>query len=152
MKVFKTIIFWFLIVISVIQFIPVDRENKPVKKSENFVDVLNSPPKVQLLLKNACYDCHSNETVYPYYAFIAPFSWSIKHHINEGREHLNFSEWTTFNADLKKNMLVNSIGEIQQKTMPMTAYIPYHPKANLTDAQRTVLINYFTEVIKSKKY
>lgn len=152
MKVFTTIVFWFLIVISVIQFIPVDRENKPVKKSENFVDVLRTPPKVQQLLKNACYDCHSNETVYPYYAFIAPFSWSVKHHVNEGREHLNFSEWATFNADLKKNMLVNSIDEIQQQAMPMTAYVPYHPKANLTNAQRTVLVNYFDSLIRSGNY
>ena len=152
MKAFKTIVFWFLIAISVIQFIPVDRDNLPVKKSENFVDVLHSPPKVQELLKNACYDCHSNETIYPKYAFVAPFSWSVKHHVNEGREHLNFSKWTTFNSDLKKDMLVNSITELQEKSMPMTAYIPYHPKANLTDAQRKILIDYFDGLIKSKQY
>lgn len=152
MKTFKTIVFWFLVGISVIQFIPVDQENKAVKKSENFVDVLNSPPKVQELLRNACYDCHSNETIYPKYAFVAPFSWSVKHHINEGREHLNFSEWTTFNSDLKKDMLVNSVKSIKERSMPMTAYVPYHPKANLTNAQREILINYFDELLKSKKY
>lgn len=152
MKTFGKIIFWFLIFISLIQFIPVDRENKPVKKSENFVDVFHTPPKVLQLLKNACYDCHSNETVYPYYAFIAPISWGIKHHINEGRERLNFSVWTTFNADLKKNMLVNSADVLQNKLMPMPGYIAYHPKANLTNAQRTVLINYFNKILESKKY
>ncbi|MGS0748399.1 heme-binding domain-containing protein [Halpernia sp. GG3] len=152
MQVFKTVIFWFVIAVSLIQFIPVDRENKPVKKSENFTAVFNATNQVKEILKNACYDCHSNETVYPYYAFIAPFSWSIKHHINEGREHLNFSEWTTFNSDLKKNMLENSVNELQDKSMPMAAYIPYHPKSNLTDAQRKVLINYFQDIIKSQKY
>ena len=152
MKIFKSIIFWFVIGLSLIQFIPIGRDNKPVKKSENFVDVFHTPQKVRELLKNACYDCHSNETIYPYYAFIAPFSWSVKHHINEGRKHLNFSEWTTFNLDLKKGMLVNSVNEIQQKSMPMTAYIPYHPKANLTDAQRQILITYLEEIIKAKQY
>ena len=152
MKIFTTILFWLVIAVSVIQFIPMDTTNKPVKKSENFVDVLNTPSEVQEILKNACYDCHSNETVYPYYAFIAPFSWSVKSHINEGREHLNFSEWTTFNKDLKQGMLANAIEEIQQKSMPMAAYVPYHPKANLTDAQRKILTDYFSEILKTSKF
>ncbi|WP_417428677.1 heme-binding domain-containing protein [Halpernia sp.] len=152
MKTFKTIVFWFLIGISLIQFIPIDRENKPVKKSENFVEVLNSPPKVQNLLKNACYDCHSNETKYPNYAFIAPLSWAVKNHVNDGREHLNFSEWATFNSDLKKNMLENSISDLEQYKMPMSAYIAYHPKANITKADRQILINYFEALLKSKEY
>lgn len=152
MKTFKTILYWFLVVIAAIQFIPIDRTNKPVKKSENFVDVVNAPPKIRTFLKNACYDCHSNETIYPDYAFIAPISWSIKHHINEGREHLNFSEWATFNSDLKESMLTNSIEELDGKSMPMTAYIPYHPKANLSNAQRKVLTSYFEKLLKSKKY
>lgn len=152
MKTFKTILYWFLIAIAVIQFIPIDRTNKPVKKSENFVDVVNTPPKIRELLRNACYDCHSNETVYPDYAFVAPISWSIKHHINDGREHLNFSEWATFNSDLKENMLANAMDAVEDKTMPMTAYIPYHPKANLNNAQRKVLMSYFEGVLKSKKY
>jgi hypothetical protein len=152
MKIFQKIVFWFVIGISLIQFVPIDRNNKPVKKSENFVNVFHTPQNVQEILKNACYDCHSNETVYPYYAFLAPFSWSVKHHINEGRKHLNFSEWATFNSDLRKDMLVHAVDEIQQKSMPMTAYIPYHPKANLTNVQREVLINYFELIIKSQKY
>jgi hypothetical protein len=73
----------------------------------NFVDARKSPEKIRTLLKNACYDCHSNETVYPKYAFIAPVSWSVKSHVNEGREHLNFSVWGTYNKDLKENMLLN---------------------------------------------
>lgn len=152
MTTFKRILFFLIIGISLIQFIPIDRDNKPVKKSENFVDVFQSPPKVRELLRNACYDCHSNETVYPYYAFIAPFSWSVKNHVNNGREYLNFSQWSTFNSDLKKGMLVNSVQELQEKSMPMPAYISYHPKANLTNTQRTLLINYFDSIIKSKKY
>lgn len=152
MKTFKQIVFWSLCVIALIQFIPVDHTNKPVKSSEDFVSVLKTPVKIQMLLKNACYDCHSNETVYPDYAFVAPISWSIKHHVNEAHERFNFSEWMTLNRELKQSMLENAVESIENMTMPMPAYVGYHPKAILTKAERQVLINYFQGVLDSKKY
>src|SRR5690606_38573538 len=100
MKIFKKISFWSLIAIAVIQFIPIDRVNKPVDAKVNFVNVFNTPPAVRKILIKACYDCHSNETVYPDYAYVAPVSWSIKNHISEGREHLNLSEWGNYNEYL----------------------------------------------------
>lgn len=152
MKTFKKIVLWSLVAFAMIQFIPTDKTNKPIDRSLNFIEVQKTPPKVVTLLKNACYDCHSNETVYPKYAYIAPFSWSVKDHINEGREHLNFSVWNSYNNDLKKNMLEHSVQTLQNKSMPMPAYIIYHEKANLSEAERTVLINYFEELLKSKTY
>ncbi len=148
----KKIIFWSLVGFALIQFIPVDRENKPVDHAANFTDIHKTPEKIGSLLKSACYDCHSNETVYPKYAYIAPVSWSVKSHINEGREHLNFSVWATYNKDLKANMLKNSIQSLQNKTMPMPGYIVYHDEANLSEAERTLLINYFEEIFNSKNY
>lgn len=139
-------------VIALIQFIPVDRTNKPVDKKVNFVDVFQTPENVRQILKTACYDCHSNETVYPKYAYVAPISWSIKHHVNEGREHLNFSEWGTFNQDLKKNMLENSIADIKQDRMPMPGYIAQHPEARLSEAQKKILVDYLENIFKSGKY
>ena len=141
-----------LLVFGLIQLIPVDRENQPIDKTKNFVDVFQTPNSVQEILKSACYDCHSNETVYPDYAFVAPFSWAIKDHINEGREHLNFSIWTTFNKDLRKNMLENTIADLQQNRMPIAGYMVYHPQSRLRDAQKKVLINYFSDLLKSEKY
>jgi len=152
MKTFKKIVFWIFVSFAIIQFVPVDKTNKPVDKSVNFIDVKKSPQKVTALLKNACYDCHSNETVYPKYAYIAPFSWSVKDHINEGREHLNFSVWNTYNKELKEGMLSKSIQTLQDKSMPLPAYIIYHQEANLSDADRTVLITYFEEILKTKSY
>ena len=152
MKTFKKIVFWIFVSFAIIQFIPIDKTNKPVDKSVNFIDVKKSPPKVVALLKNSCYDCHSNETVYPKYAYIAPFSWSVKDHINEGREHLNFSVWNTYNKELKEGMLRKSIQTLQDKSMPMPAYVVYHKEANLSDAERTVLIKYFEEILKTKSY
>lgn len=138
--------------IALIQFIPVDRVNKPVDKKVNFVHVFQTPGNVKEILQKACYDCHSNETTYPDYAYFAPISWSIKNHINEGREHLNFSEWGTFNKDLKKSMLENAAHSIKDYSMPFPAYLSQHPKANLTKAERVLLVNYFEDLLKSGKY
>lgn len=124
----------------------------PVDSAKNFVDARKTPEKIATLLKNACYDCHSNETVYPKYAFIAPVSWSVKSHVNEGREHINFSIWETYNKDLKQNMLSKSIQTIQSKAMPMPGYIVYHKEANLSDAERALLIQYFEDMLKTKTY
>lgn len=137
---------------ALIQFFPIDRTNQPVDTKVNFVDTRKSPEKIRTLLKNACYDCHSNETVYPKYAFIAPISWSVKSHVNEGREHLNFSTWGNYNKDLKENMLTKSIQTIQTKTMPMPGYIVYHKEAHLSEAERALLIQYFEEMLKTKTY
>ncbi|MGC4130273.1 MAG: heme-binding domain-containing protein [Bergeyella sp.] len=148
----KKIIYWLLVIIALIQFIPVDRTNKPVKKNENFADVMQTPQEIRIILKKTCYDCHSNETVYPDYAYFAPISWSVKHHVKEGREHLNFSEWTTFNPDLKQNMLENTIADIQQNRMPIAGYVAQHPEARLTDAEKVLLVEYFERILKSGKY
>lgn len=152
MKTFLNIIYWFLVVIALIQFIPVDRTNKPVNAKQNFINVQNTPPHITSILRKACYDCHSNETVYPDYAFVAPISWSIKHHINEGREHLNFSEWASFNNDLKKSMLEQAAKSLKDYTMPMPGYIAQHPEANLTKAERVLLAKYFEDLLETKKY
>lgn len=152
MKMAKKIIFWILVGFALIQFFPIDRTNKPVDSATNFVDARKTPEKIGTLLKNACYDCHSNETVYPKYAFIAPVSWSVKSHVNEGREHLNFSVWETYNEDLKENMITKSIQTIQSKAMPMPGYIVYHKEASLSEAERALLIQYFEEMLKAKTY
>ena len=152
MKTFEKIIYWFLIIVAVIQFIPVNRTNEPVDKKQNFVDLYQTPRNIRQLLKNACYDCHSNETVYPDYAYVAPISWSINEHVKEGREHLNFSKWGGFNKELKKSMLENTIADLQQKRMPIAGYKVYHPKSKLTDSESELLIKYFEEILKTKNY
>ena len=140
----KKIIFWAAVVFIAIQFVPVDRENKAVDKRNNFVDICKTPANIKLILKNACYDCHSNEVEYPKYAYVAPISWTVKDHINEGRKHLNFSEWGTYNKELKENAVEKTISSVRDLQMPLSSYINYHPKANLTTKQRKQLENYFS--------
>lgn len=152
MKTFLNILYWFLIVIALIQFIPVNRTNKPVDSKVNFVVVQNTPKNVQHILAKACYDCHSNETVYPGYSYVAPFSWSIKRHISKGRNYVNFSEWGNYNSDLKKDILKKSAHSVKDFTMPIPAYIAQHPEANINKAERTLLTHYFEELLETKKY
>ncbi len=152
MKTAKKIFFWTLVAFALIQFVPIDRVNQPVDSKVNFVETKAAPEKVRALLKNACYDCHSNETVYPKYAYIAPISWSVKSHVNDGRQHLNFSVWDTYNKELKENMLDRSVEALKHKTMPLPGYIVYHKEPNLSEAERTLLIQYFEEMLKSKTY
>lgn len=148
----KKILLWIIGVFVAIQLIPIDRTNKPIDKRQNFADVVKPPKEVVLILKNACYDCHSNEVKYPKYAYIAPISWSIKHHINEGRERVNFSEWMKYNTDQKNHIIDDVLETVESKEMPLKGYIPMHTEANLTDVQRKVFNDYFKKLQQSGKF
>lgn len=150
MKKLGKIIGVILLVLVLIQFIPLDRTNKHVDAKDNFVVVMQTPEKISALLKNACYDCHSNETIYPNYAYVAPISWSVKQHINEGRAHLNFSEWMKFSKEARLSMLKNTIASLDNKSMPIQGYIVYHKEANISDAERTLLSNYFKQILEEE--
>ncbi|MDY3352241.1 heme-binding domain-containing protein [Riemerella anatipestifer] len=150
-KIFK-IALWAILGLLLIQLIPIDRTNPPVNEKDNFVKVENTPKEVEMLLKKACYDCHSNETKYPSYAYIAPISWSIKHHINEGRKHLNFSVWNTYNEYLKKGALEGSIETIKRHEMPLKGYVAQHPEAQLSQKQRQLLQDYFQKLLDEEVY
>jgi hypothetical protein len=114
-------------VVIVIQFIPVDRSNPPVQGE------LNAPPAVAEILRASCYDCHSNETQWPWYSYVAPVSWMLAHHVGEGREKLNFSTW----SDLAEKDRIKMVHEIWEETsqgqMPLRVYLIMHPKAKLSD-------------------
>lgn len=97
-------------------------------------DIKWDTPETEKLARGACFDCHSNETRYPWYSNIAPVSWLVNHDINEGRRKMNFSTGThLFTDEMEKQI---SSGE-----MPKSVYLPLHPEANLTDAQKKQLID-----------
>lgn len=152
MKIFFKILIGLVVVMVLIQFIPVDFTNKPVNKKDNFVDIMQTPPKIRELLENSCYDCHSNETKYPDIAKIAPISWAIKNNVNKARKHLNFSEWGTFNQELKTGMLRNASGMVIEKKMPVQGYMAQHPEAQLSEAERKILVDYFDGILESEDY
>ena len=129
-----------LIVVALIQFI------QPKKNiSKNFKNDITTefqiPNDVQKIIKTSCADCHSNETIYPWYNKIAPVSWFLAYHVNDGKEHVNFSEWTLYNDNQKEHIIKELKKVIKKKEMPLTSYILIHKNAVLSAQQSKV----FTE-------
>lgn len=135
---------------GLIQLIRIDKTNPPVQQGHDFIQATNAPAEVTQILNDACYDCHSNATVYPWYSNIAPVSWWLKDHIDEGREELNFSEWTDMPAERKSKKMKRAIHEVKEGDMPLSSYTWAHSKAKLTDAQKKVLADFFQHVMEGK--
>lgn len=106
-----------------IQFIPVERTNPPV------IADFAGPRDVKAIFQKSCYDCHSNETEWPWYSYVAPVSWLVSHDVKEGREHLNFSEWDQHADD--PELREEIFEEIDEGEMPMSIYLVLHPDAKL---------------------
>lgn len=128
-----------------IQFIRPGRNNQPADPAVDLQAVLHPPAEVSALLKEACYDCHSNETRYPWYAQVAPVSWWIANHVVEGREHLNFSEFGRLPAEDAAEAIEESIETIDEGNMPLPSYtwLGMHPRARLSAQQRGQLTGWF---------
>lgn len=135
-KLFAVIAFLILaglILFGILQLIPFgkDHTNPPVVQEPNW-----DSPETRALAKRACFDCHSNETVWPWYANIAPTSWLVQRDIEEGREKMNFSEWGRRRQD------VDDIREvILEGEMPLPTYLLMHPEARLTHDERLRLVD-----------
>ncbi len=146
----KKIILSLLVLLVLIQFIRIDKTNPPVDKSKDFITLTVPSTEVQGILLTSCYDCHSNETSYPWYTNVAPLSWWLKHHINEGREHLNFSEWGNYTEKRQQHKLDECIEEVLEGEMPLSSYTITHKDASLTPAQQQRLTAWIATLIKKK--
>jgi len=133
----------FIVLFIVIQVFRINNTITPVNEQTDFMAVTQTNPEVATILKNACYDCHSNQPTYPWYTNVAPVSWWIKNHINEGSKHLNFSIWQTYTVKRKDHKLEECVEMIEEGEMPMNSYTWMHPEAKLTDAQKQLLIDWF---------
>ncbi len=115
------------------QLVPVDRSNPFVEEE------VPASPEAREVLRRACDDCHSNRTVWPWYSGIAPISWLIARDVHEGREDLNYSTWNRLDARERAEALDESWETVEDGEMPVWFYLPLHPEARLTDADRAVL-------------
>jgi hypothetical protein len=128
MKIFK----WVLLVAVLIQFVPFghDHTNPPVRREPAW-----DSPQTKDLMRRACFDCHSNQTTWPWYSNVAPVSWLVQRDVNGGRSHLDFSQW-----DLPQRHAKDVAAEVRAGDMPPWFYLPMHSAARLTDAERQSLI------------
>ena len=116
-----------------IQLVPVDRSNPPVEAE------VPAPPAVREILRTSCYDCHSNESTWPWYAYVAPVSWLVAHDVEEAREHLNFSTWNDYDEEERTELLEEVWEEVEDGEMPLWFYVPLHPEAELSEQQKSLL-------------
>jgi mono/diheme cytochrome c family protein len=124
---------WAALGAVLIQLLPYGRSHEnPTVTAE---PMWNSP-ETRALFKRACFDCHSNETVWPWYANIAPISWQVQTDVDGGREHLNFSEWNREQRHAR-----DVAAEVLHGDMPPAIYLPLHPAAKLSDAEIKALID-----------
>lgn len=147
----KKVLYSLVAIIIVIQFIRIDKTNPDINSADDFIEITKPSEDIAILLKSACYDCHSFESTYPWYSNIVPVSWWVKHHINEGREELNFSKWSTYDAKKKDHKLEEIIEEVEEGEMPLKPYPITHPEARLSDSQKEEFIGWIKQIRKEAK-
>ena len=131
----------FATALVLIQFVPVSRTNPPVTGE------IPAPPEVKAVLKKSCYDCHSNESIWPWYSRVAPISWLVVRDVNEARSEMNFSEWNQMTPKAQAHKLKECIEEIEEKEMPLKIYLPLHPEARLSDSDVATLRAWIASVV-----
>ncbi|MBL0330419.1 MAG: heme-binding domain-containing protein [Bacteroidetes bacterium] len=141
----KKILYILLSVIIIIQFIRPER-NLGKRETENTIFVSN---EVGQILQTSCFDCHSNYTVYPWYTNIQPIGWWLNHHVNEGKEELNFSEFEAYSLKRKLHKLEEIKEMVDEGEMPLSSYTLIHGDATLSAEQKEILSKW---VVETRKY
>lgn len=131
----------------ILQFFQIDKTNPAVNQGMDFTQIKKMPESTAKLLRNACYDCHSNETKYPWYTNIQPVAWLVKEHIDDGRKHINFSTFATYSPEKQVRKIEESIEEIEKGGMPLESYLLVHSEAKLSDGQKQELLNFLKQSI-----
>lgn len=134
MKYLKIAFIVLAVTFIAIQFYRPDFNNPPVVESENLFTG-QVPENVKAILVRSCNDCHSNETVYPWYSQISPSSWFLANHIDEGRSEMNFSKWNTYETRRKDHKLEEICEMVESREMPLPSYLWIHWDAKLSDEE-----------------
>ena len=130
-------------IVLVIQVIPVERNVSTVSPGQSFEKTEKVPANVAAILKVSCYDCHSNNTRYPWYSELQPGAWFMARHIKKGKEELNFDEFNNYSKRRKKAKIKSIISQIEKEEMPLKSYLLLHPDAGLTPNKKKVLLQFF---------
>lgn len=141
MRFLKKSLKWILSVLialfALLQLTTPAHVNPPVRN--DFIAAMSPPENIAAMFRAACYDCHSDETRWPWYSHIAPISWQIAQDVNDGRKHIDLSEWPINDPDLALKKLEHMSDEIDDGDMPLAKYTLIHKDARLTSAQRNDL-------------
>ena len=146
MKITKKIGLLLLGVLLVAQLFRPEKNNGDLSSVAFFEAETNPPQDVKLILRNACYDCHSNATNYPWYNAITPVNYWLESHIQDGKKHFNASNWEGNTTKRKDHKFEELIEEVEEGEMPLTSYTWVHANAKLTEAQIQALTNWAKQV------
>lgn len=138
----KKVLLFLSVAFVAIQFY---RPNKNSQKQETLDDFLiteKAPKQIRALIKNSCYDCHSNKTNYLWFDNIAPATWYVDNHIKKGKKHLNFSNWATLNSRDKAGRISEIAINIVEKKMPIPEYAKLHLEAKFSEKQRETILDW----------
>ena len=132
-KVLKLAGYGLLAVFIIAQFFRPERNNPPTDAARTLQAHVQVPSNVDAILQRACQDCHSHNTSWPWYSNISPVSWFVAEHVNDGRRHLNFSDWAKYDAKRADHKLEEVIEMVEQREMPLASYLTLHSHAKLSD-------------------
>ncbi|MFT4523454.1 MAG: hypothetical protein ACI8ZN_002407 [Bacteroidia bacterium] len=140
-----------LLIFGVAQFFRINQAPPTSDAKLDYLTVSKANDSISSLIRTSCYDCHSNQSTNPWYAQIAPVSWWLKFHINEGRKHLNFSEWGNYSVKKSTHKLEECVEMLLEDEMPLWSYTILHNDAKLTHEQKKILITWFRGIPIDKR-
>lgn len=148
---FKKILIFLLFVFIVIQFFH-PKPNKSAAEQKAFIGrTYVIPGDVESILKKACYDCHTNNTRYPWYSNIQPVDWWLDNHIKDGKKHLNYDEYTSRSLRSQYHKMEETIDMIRENEMPLNSYTWIHKDARLSEEEKSKLIGWAESVMDTMK-
>jgi hypothetical protein len=139
-SLFKKILIGVAVLAVAVQVFRPSRDNPVAEPALAAASHLRIPPRVAAILRTSCFDCHSNETQWPWYSNVAPASWLLARDVSQGRRHLNFSEWGRYPQSRQVSLLGNIAEEVSGEGMPYPPYLILHSDARLSKATRDTLV------------
>ena len=146
-KLVRVVLLVLAVVLVAAQFVPLDRTNPPSDPQQHFTAITRPPEVVASALNRSCRDCHTNDTTWPWYSRVAPMSFLVVDDVNEGRGHLNFSEWGKLDARRRSRKLEEICDEITSGAMPDRKYTLIHPSAKLTPEEVQAICGWTEQVL-----
>jgi hypothetical protein len=146
MKKRKQLAILIIILLLVIQFVQPQRNTSDGLGDSDISKVYSMPPDLHQTMINKCYDCHSNNTRYPWYSYLQPIGWWLAAHVHEGKEHVNFSTFKNYDAKQKAHALEELEEVVEEGSMPLKAYVLLHPDAELTDSDKKAILDWVSSV------
>jgi hypothetical protein len=150
MKLWKKIVLVLAAAFVILQFVRPEK-NVGSPSTQNIAQHFSVPTGVQTVLQRSCYNCHSNNTVYPWYAEVQPAGWFLAKHIRDGKRGLNFDEYATYRLMKQYRRFQDIIDQVQNDEMPLPSYLIIHRDAKLNSSQKDELIQWCTAMRDSMK-